>query len=302
MLKKIILGAILVTVIGAGGTALAYGAATQNTTAESLAAEQVIAEQADAQQPAQSNTAEPIVAAADMAGEPWQASGTIAAIDDYGFDFTLENGETVYIELGPPDYWQSQGVALQVGQAVTVDGTINADMIHANQVLLADGQILVVRSETGQPLWSGGANNAQGQNGVQDGTGDHTPDPQAQVDEWVTIAGTLLSFQGGNMTMSTTDGEIIAFQTGQPRFFADQGVTFSIGDEIVVVGFYQGEQFMAGDITQVATGLRVMLRDPNGRPLWAGPGNSNGNGGNGNGNGNGNGGGQGGQGHGGGNR
>jgi len=48
--------------------------------------------------------------------------------------------------------------------------------------------------------------------------------------------------------------------------------------------------FMAGDITQVSTGLRVMLRDPNGRPLWAGPGNSGGNGGGSGGNGGGNGG------------
>ena len=101
--------------------------------------------------------------------------------------------------------------------------------------------------------------------------------------------GTLISFQGGNMAMSTADGSIINFQTGQPRFFAEQGVTFQVGDPISILGFYEGEQFMAGEITQLSTGLRVMLRDPNGRPLWAGPGNSNGNGGNGNG-GNGNGG------------
>jgi hypothetical protein len=35
---------------------------------------------------------------------------------------------------------------------------------------------------------------------------------------------------------------------------------------------------MAGDITQISTGMRVLLRDPNGRPLWAGPGSGNGNG------------------------
>jgi hypothetical protein len=87
------------------------------------------------------------------------------------------------------------------------------------------------------------------------------------------------------MTMSTADGELISFQTGQPRFFAEQGVTFQVGDEIQLVGFYQGDQFSAGEITQLSTGLRVMLRDPNGRPLWAGPGSGNGNGNGGNGNG-----------------
>jgi hypothetical protein len=92
-----------------------------------------------------------------------------------------------------------------------------------------------------------------------------------------------MSFQGGNMTMSTADGSMISFKTGQPRFFAEQGVTFQVGDLIRILGFFEGEQFMAGEITQLSTDFRVMLRDPNGRPLWAGPGNSNGNGGNSNG-------------------
>jgi len=130
-----------------------------------------------------------------------------------------------------------QGVALEVGQSVSVTGSINEGMIHASQVMLEDGQILQVRSETGQPMWSGGVDNSQGQN-AGESNGDHLPEPQAQVDEWVTIEGTLMSFQGGNMTMSTSDGEIIAFQTGQPRFFAEQGVTFQVGDEIVVIGFH----------------------------------------------------------------
>ena len=294
MLKKVIIGLLIVTVIGAGGTALAYNisnptpeAAVDTPALRTNAQEnnQVQAAQAQTDPGQNQVNAEPIVAAEGAAGEPWLETGTITEIDDYGFQFALQNGETVYIELGPPDYWQNQGVTLQVGQPAIVDGTINEGMIHAAQVMLADGQTLQVRNETGQPMWSGGIDNGQGRNGsAGDGDGTHTPDPQAQVDEWVTLEGTLMSFQGGNMTMSTAEGEIIAFQTGQPRFFAEQGVTFNVGDEIVVVGFFEGEQFTAGDITQVETGLRVMLRDPNGRPLWAGPG-GNGNGGNGNGNG-----------------
>jgi hypothetical protein len=129
--------------------------------------------------------------------------------------------------------------------------------------------------------------NGNGQNGQGTGSADgsHTPDPQTQVDEWITLEGTLIAYQGGSMTMSTADGTLITFQTGQPRFFADQGVTFQVGDAISVLGFYQGEQFSAGEITQLSTGAVVMLRDPNGRPLWAGPGGNSigGNGGGGNG-------------------
>jgi hypothetical protein len=303
MFKKIIIGILLLTVFGAAGAALAYNAAnpTEQTEADTLPVlasdrnaatdDQVSQDVQDAQNPqdardSQAQSDEAANAAAESMGEPWHASGTISALDDYGFDLTVADAEPVYIELGPPDYWQSQGIPLEVGQEVMVTGSINADMIHASQVLTEDGQVLEIRTESGQPLWSGGVGN--GQSGEQ-GNGSQIP-----MDEWITIEGTLLSFQGGNMTMGAVDGALITFQTGQPRFFASQGVTFQVGDEIEVLGYYEGDQFMAGDIIQVATGLRVMLRDPNGRPLWSGPGNSNGNeggqGGQGNGNqGNGNG-------------
>jgi len=291
MLKKIIIGVLLVTVIGAAGAALAYNVNKQETNAAAAAinplsngqsvgvTEDVTQDQAEA-----TVQGEPI--AQGMEGELWEAVGNIVSLDEYGFDFTTTSGETFYIELGPPDYWQTQNVDLAEGQLVAVSGSINDGMIHAETVTLADGQELTLRAETGQPMWSGGADNNRGQNGQNTGSADgsHTPDPQAQVDEWITIEGTLISFQGGSMTMSTADGSIISFQTGQPRFFAEQGITFQVGDQISVLGFYEGDQFSAGEITQLSTGLRVMLRDPNGRPLWAGPG-GNGNGGGGNGNG-----------------
>jgi hypothetical protein len=283
MLKKIIIGILLVSVIGAGGAALAYNAATKETQAVLKDSEALVnADSAgiavqEQKESGQNVLGAPVLLAEGAGGEPWEATGTIAAIDDYGIELALEEGESVYVELGPPDFWKSQGITLEAGETATVIGTANEGMIHAAQVVLADGQVLRVRSETGQPLWSGGVNNGQVRNAGQ-GDGDHVPDPQAQVDEWLTMEGTLMSFQGGGMTMSTPEGNLIAFQTGQPRFFSDQGITFQVWDAVSVLGFYEGDQFMAGEITQLSTGLRVMLRDPNGRPLWAGPGNSSGGG------------------------
>jgi hypothetical protein len=289
MFKKIIIGLLLTTVIGAGGAAIAYQYANQEADAIASATEPIFRQQGySAGQQGGQQWGEAVIAAEGNQGDPWQKTGTITEIDDFGFQFALQNGESVYVELGPPDYWQNQGVNLQVGQSLTVDGTTNEDMIHATQVMLADGQILQLRTETGQPRWSGGiTENVRGQN-VNISDGEHIPEPQAQVDEWVTIEGTLMSYQGGNITMNTTEGELITFKTGQPRFFTEQNVSLQVGEEITVIGFYENGQFMAGEITQVTTGARVMLRDPNGRPLWAGPGNSNGNG---NGNGQGHGGG-----------
>lgn len=285
MLKKIIISVLVITVLGAAGAALAYNAYNQESAAAAtnlnpLANQQDANLQAD--QPEAAVQGEPD--AQGLEGDAWEATGNITALDDYGFEFTTSSGENVYVELGPPDYWQQQDVELNDGQLVMVTGSINEGIVHAVTVTLADGQELAIRTETGQPMWSGGVSSSRGQNG-QSADGNHIPDPKAVVDEWITLTGTLVSFQGGSMTMSTADGELIAFQTGQPRFFAEQGVTFQVGDEIQLVGFYQGEQFSAGEITQLSTGLRVMLRDPNGRPLWAGPGSGNGNGNGGNGNG-----------------
>jgi len=287
MLKKIVIGILLVTVLGASGTALAYNAINQDTETaagpEPLASGQDTGANMAEQQTGQVGQVGFAQQAGNPVSVPWQGIGAIAEIDDNGFQLSLQNGENVYIELGPPEFWRNQGVELQVGQTVTVTGSINEGMIHAEMISLEDGQTLQLRSETGQPLWSGGGSSDMGQNAGQN-NGDPNTDQMVQVEEWVTIEGDLMAFQGGNMTMSTADGEIVAFQTGQPRFFSDQGVSFQVGDEIVVVGYDDNGQFVAGDITQVSTGMRVMLRDPNGRPLWGGPGNGSSNG-NGNGNG-----------------
>lgn len=270
MFKKIAIGVLVLTVLGAGGAAMVYKGTTVETvsaTTDNTIQTQGYGNNAQVQESTPQGS--PNMVAEGSLGEPWMETGVIATIEDVGFEMTLENGETAFVELGPADYWTNQGIMLEAGQTVTVDGSINEGMLHARAVLTADGQILQVRDENGMPLWSGGVSNAQGQNGSGG-------ESKIQIDEWLTIEGTLMSFQGGNMTMSTSEGEILFFKTGQPRFFSEQGVSFQVGDEIVVVGFYLDGEFQAGDITQVSTGLRVMLRDPNGRPLWAGAGNGGG--------------------------
>ncbi len=262
MFKKILLGILLVTVFGTAGAALAFNL-VNNDDVSNVETTEIMTTDDNGEPNSQLMTEGSL-------GEPWKETGTIIELDDTGFKFQLQNGEIVYVELGPSEYWQNQGVELLAGMPVIVDGTINEGMIHAYQVMLVDGQVLNIRTADGQPLWSGGIDNGQGAN-AGNGEEGHSGDLN-QIDDWVTIEGTLISFQGGNMAMSTVDGEIISFQSGQPRFFASQNVSFQVGDEIVVVGYYENGQLMAGDITQVETGLRVMLRDPNGRPLWAGPG------------------------------
>lgn len=296
MLKRIVVGILGLTVLGAGGAAALY----QSTQSAAAAA------------PLQTTT-NSVAAPQESVGDPWTASGTITTLDTIGFTLSASDGTSTYIELGPASYWQAQGVALAVGDSVTVNGYASAGQYHAGTVTLASGQTLTLRDQAGRPMWSGGAGNGNagngagngqgngqgnsGANGLKNGSG--VPQPQAQVDEWITVKGTITAMNTNTITIKTTANETLAIQMGKPSFAQAQGITFKVGDEVSVVGFYQGTQFSAGEITQLSTGLRLMLRDPNGRPLWAGQGsnaqgqNGAGNGGNGQ---NGNGNGQGGQG------
>ncbi|MGD8622134.1 MAG: hypothetical protein PVH60_09280 [Anaerolineales bacterium] len=268
MLKKLIVGVLSLSVLGAGGAAVVHQTTRNDVT--QVPSESVLA--------GQDAPTDQTFTANDPLGEPWSQGGKIVAIDEFGLTLRNRAGEEHYVELGPPDYWQNQGIQLRIGQEVTVEGSINEGMIHAYRVQFQDGELLNLRTESGQPMWSGGIGNGQGQaNSSADGS--HLPEPQAQVEEWITVQGELIAFQNGNMTISTTEGDLLSFKTGQPRFLAEQGISFQVGDEVSVVGFFaETGEFMAGEITQTETASRAMLRDPNGRPLWAGPGNGRGNG------------------------
>lgn len=199
----------------------------------------------------------------DNVGESWSASGTIAALDEFGMTLDLADGAQVYVELGPPTYWQAQDVVLAAGDVLTVDGFFNGEQVHAGTVTTTDGAQLALRTPEGQPLWSGGASS---------NNGNDTGESQVTAEEWVTLSGVVLASTNGSVTMRTDDGQDLILQLGQPAFQTTQNVTLAVNDEIAALGFWQGEQFQVGEITNVATGERLMLRDPNGRPLWAGPG------------------------------
>jgi hypothetical protein len=312
MLQKMIVGFLMVTVVGAAGVGV-YDSSRSSSAADAnpllansdpvaapveqaalqiaLAATPTVEPAADTvtqtqQQPAQQQLQQ----ATDMVGDPWNAQGTIVAFDTAGM--TLEvNGAQLYVELGPPHYWQAQGVTLAVGEVVTVDGFYNGDQYHAATVTKADGSQLVVRTADGLPLWSGGASsdqtgtNGQGGNAGQQsgqggngqgGNGNSAGLGQTQVapEDWITLDATVVSQDVNGLTVQTQAGETLTLQLGQARFVDGQAVTFAAGDEIQIRGFWQDTTFRPGEIVKLATGERLMLLDPNGRPLWGGPGRS----------------------------
>jgi hypothetical protein len=303
MIRKLIISAFIVTVLGLIAFSI-YDAsqspetalvATDVPTTEPVAQATHQAANAGgnaaATQAGTDMTAQPVQEQLQLStenvGEVWQATGTITILEDFGFTVATDAGE-FYVELGPPDYWQAQNVPLAVGSVVTIDGFYNGEQVHARVVTMGEQQ-MVIRTEDGQPMWAGGVDNAAGGNHATTADGTVVPQTEFQVaaEDWVTMTGTVSKVSNGGLTIQTPEGDLISLQLGRPDFWQSQEITLAVGDPVEILGFWSGTQFMVGDITKTLTGEHIILRDPNGRQLWGGPGRSGSSNGQGNGQGNG---------------
>lgn len=113
----------------------------------------------------------------------------------------------------------------------------------------------------------GGAGRGTAEEGKIGGTG------QAQVDEWVTLEGVVTGLDADAMVVSAANGEIMEVSNRAWWFAQEQGFAANVGDDVSLLGFYDGDKLEVGRITDSSSGQTVSLRDESGRPLWAGRGN-----------------------------
>jgi hypothetical protein len=111
----------------------------------------------------------------------------------------------------------------------------------------------------------------QGQGGSPSGTG--TGEPQAEVQEWVSIEGTVV--ETAELTIETAGGEMLQVGLGPSHYREGQGFTLSEGDLIRVGGYWEDGEFKAGEVENLSTGTKITLRDAYGRPMWSGRGRGN---------------------------
>jgi hypothetical protein len=86
--------------------------------------------------------------------------GWVNGYDGQGLALNLDDGTSLYVQLGSSRYAQSIGFAPQVGEGVTLLGFIGKDGLFSAITVTLDtpagrSQVYSFRSETGQPLWSG---------------------------------------------------------------------------------------------------------------------------------------------------
>jgi hypothetical protein len=131
-----------------------------------------------------------------------------------------------------------------------------------------NGQTLTLRDETGRPAWAG----ERGGRGQEEVPGDQTGTGQAQVETWLQIQGAVVSVDADALIVQTADGEQIAVEN-RPWWFAQEtGFWAQVGNQLTLTGFYKGDEFEVGRIDDITSGQTVLLRDENGRPMWAGRG------------------------------
>jgi len=208
--------------------------------------------------------------------EGWlEYEGSVIQVPGDGNELVIQtsDGEQVTVGTGPLDM-ASQGFALQAGEQVQVRGYWEDGEFKAGQVTrLASGQTLTLRDALGRPTWAGAGRNAQGNGqGREDAPGDRTGSGAARVEEWLTFQGSVVSVDADTLVVQTTGGGQVVVGNRAWWFAQDQGFSARVGDEVVLLGFYEGEDVEVGQIEDLGTGQVVRLRDESGRPLWAGQG------------------------------
>jgi hypothetical protein len=240
------------------------------------------------------------------AAEAWTTyEGTIVQAPEAGVDMIIatEEGQEILIGTGP-GYLDEMGLTLQAGEQVQVQGYWEDDEFKAGQVTrLRDGATVALRDTYGRPAWSGAgqrqnavttttsAAGGRGQGGggrgaaVQaapgtgilgegnlDAPGDGLGTGQAQVDEWLTLAGTVTAVDAAEMIVQI-DGSGELLIDGRPwSFLQEQGFQATVGQRLSLTGFYENDDFEVGAVDNLSTGQSVSIRDTSGRPLWAGRG------------------------------
>jgi hypothetical protein len=216
--------------------------------------------------------------------------GTVAETPETGGELVVVtvDGQELTVGTGP-GYMEALGFTLQAGEQVRVQGYWEGEEFKAAQVTrLQDGETIALRDQLGRPAWAGAGRwaveqqavageIARGQGGFggegrTDAPGDGTGTGQAQVDEWLTLNGTVVAVDADALVVQTAAGEQVVVENRPWWFAQEQGFVASAGDQVSVVGFYEDGEFEVGQIENLTSGQRVQIREEGGRPMWAGRG------------------------------
>jgi hypothetical protein len=183
------------------------------------------------------------------------------------------------------------GVLLAGVFGLLVLGAVNRTLAKTNQEPLALSETREDRNNTGSVTSFGGGNGRdEASIGSGYGTGKYSSTSGlgrnsrtesyagggtgvglANVQSWEDpITATLTSMTADVWTVSNDEGFVHEIEGRTLRFMLENGFTAEVGDELVLIGFYEADKFEIGEITNTTILQELMIRDEYGRPLWSG--------------------------------
>jgi hypothetical protein len=127
------------------------------------------------------------------------------------------------------------------------------------------------RSGTYQDNSSSYPANGIGQDGQPQGSGgDGLGIGLADVKEWLSITGTVESLETDLWVVMLSDGTTLEIEGRILSYLEEQDFTVNTEDVLKLMVFVENENYEVGQIENLTSGEIAVVRDENGRPLWAG--------------------------------
>ncbi len=94
--------------------------------------------------------------------ESWiTLTGVVEAMADGELTLRTVDG-AMALELGPERYWETSGIPIEAGDVLVVSGFYEGDAFEVGSIEnQSTGQLMMLRDESGRPLWSGGRRGQQ---------------------------------------------------------------------------------------------------------------------------------------------
>jgi hypothetical protein len=193
-----------------------------------------------------------------------EIEGTVVQVPDEGVDLVIETREgDVHVGTGP-EYLAQQDYVLQAGELIRVVGYWEDGEFKAAEITrAADGATISLRDEVGRPEWAGQSSGRERDTGGL-GAG------QAGVEAWIQLQGAVVSVDMDTLLVELGSGEQVSMENRAWWFALEQGFSVQAGDQVILSGFYKGEDLEVGRIENLTSGQSVLIREQGGRPMWAG--------------------------------
>jgi hypothetical protein len=167
------------------------------------------------------------------------------------------------------------GISILVGlTAVLIFGAINR-----TQAKNSDHETRPLASGAGTYRQGGGQGAGQGafQPGIRNQGGyDQQPlaggNPQAEVDNWTSVEGTVMSADSSQVLVTLSNGEALEIAGRAWSYAQENSFSMQNGDQLRLTGFYEDNELEIGTIENLTNGTTIRIREQSGRSLWAGRG------------------------------